>query len=93
MGKKKRNTRYTAAQRKAYYMGYGVGLVEKNNKDLSDEFGFMVDDRMGAGQRPDLCESARKGYFDAKKQNRSAPPFSKGFKRYPVTDNAWLGKK
>ena len=74
---KKKQKRYTAAQRKAYYMGYGAGIVEMNDKTASDNFCFMVDERMGAGQRPDLCESARKGYFDAKKQNRSARRFQK----------------
>ena len=88
MAKTKNRKRYTSAQRKAYYMGYGVGLVEHGNV-ASPEFSSMIDERMGHGQRKDLCDSARKGYFDAK-NNQYAPPFSKGCKRYPVSVKEWL---
>ena len=50
----------------------------------------MVDERMGAGQRKDLCASAKAGYWKAKEENKAAPPFSTGYKHYPVTDKAWF---
>ena len=84
----KRKSKYNASQRKAYYMGYGAGIVERNSNIASREFSTMVDESFG--QRNDLCSSAKAGYWAAKKENKAAPPFSIGYKRYPVTDKVWF---
>lgn len=43
----KRKSKYNASQRKAYYMGYGAGIVERNSNIASREFSTMVDESFG----------------------------------------------
>ena len=72
MSKKK----YSHYEKRAYWMGYGAGLSGGDGSRL-------IDERRGQGQRKDLCQSARAGYADGKR-NDMFVPFSFGHKRYPV---------
>lgn len=76
--------KYSSSQKKAYYMGYGAGM----SKDEA-VFDTLTDERQGLGQRSDLCESARKGYLEGKK-NRYGNPFAVGYKKYPVSTKRLL---
>ena len=81
MAKKK----YSYNEKKAYYIGYGMGLVSNSPSD------DVVDTRMGKGQHVNLCNSAKKGFHDGKK-NRKAVAFEKGYKKYPVSIEQYLKK-
>ena len=81
MSKKK----YSHYEKRAYWMGYGAGIC---NGDAT----YAMDTRMGAGQREDLCNSMRKGFFAGKK-NSYSNPFEKGFKRYPVPLKVYIASE
>ena len=81
----KKNLKYSYNEKKAYYIGYGIGLV-------SDEaYSNAVDSRMGSGQKSELCNSAKKGFIAGKK-NRHVPVFEKGYKKYPISRQDYLKK-
>ena len=61
--------KYTYAQKKAYYMGYGAGLCRTPSSQLDP----ILDCRRGLGQDPVLCLSARAGYSAGKKDHFRVP--------------------
>lgn len=91
----KRRSKYSADQRKAYYMGYGFGIAtkyfdEKRNPDA--EIGIITDSRqglVGVGQRSDLCASMRNGYAVGKK-NQFSLHFDGTKKKFPVSMKEYL---
>lgn len=85
-----KSSKFSSDQKKAYFIGLGAGMVEKHSRGMSDAFTNIIDSRQGIGQRKDLCDSARKGYFTGKEKYGGAPPFSVGYKNYPVSDSTWL---
>lgn len=84
----KARKRYSAAEKKAYWIGYGAGA---NSKSWLDFDPSLHDKRQGRGQRDDLCRSAQAG-FDAGLKNRNSVHFAKGFKKYPVSHKDWIEK-
>ena len=72
---KPRKKGYSAAERKAYYMGLGVGMC--GVRPDSDEVLDLIDPRQGLGQRKDLCASARAGLIEGYKHMTDLPPFGK----------------
>jgi hypothetical protein len=84
---KKAKRKYSSSQQKAYYMGYGAAVAGVKPNEL-----YFLDPRQGAGQRKDLCDSARAGYFDGKGKGADVP-FAIGYKRYPVSKKAWYSHK
>ena len=83
MSKKKKN-RYSHNEKKAYFIGYGMGLISNDSNIPS-----CLDHNYGAGQNKKLISSASKGFFDGKK-NKYSVPFEKGFNKYPVSLHAYL---
>ena len=77
--------RFSGAQKKAYWMGYGAGIT-------GGDVTYAADPRQGRGQRKDLCDSMRAGYFDGR-QNRRAVPFHLGHKRYPISSKVYYKEK
>lgn len=77
--------KYSNAQKRAYWMGYGAGI---SDGDASEH----IDVRQSKGQRKDLCDSMRAGFYDGKKNRRSVP-FEVGHRRYPVSLNAYRKTK
>lgn len=73
---------YSAAERKAYYMGLGAGMC--GVKADSDKAVDLIDSRQGRGQRKDLCASAKAGLFEGYKHRNDMPPFGK---------DGWLQKR
>lgn len=86
----KKSSKYSADQKKAFFMGLGAGIAERGRNQPSDNLIDMLDSRMGEGQRKDLCDSALKGYFEGKKNYSLSPVFALGFKKYPVSHSAYI---
>lgn len=74
MAKRKRN-KYSALERKAYWVGVGAGI---SGGDISS----LIDTRLGTGQNEKLCASARKGIVFGRK-NRFGVPFDQD-KKYSI---------
>lgn len=83
----KKSKRYSVSERRAYWIGYGAGIVGEGRSSSS-----LTDNRLGRGQVENLCKSARKGLFAGKK-NAYSTHFEKGFKRYPVSLAKYLNRK
>ena len=76
----KRKNKYTAAERRAYNIGYGAGLCGVKMTDMSAI--PLVDSRQGLGQDPHLISMCRKGMMKGNKDKISAVPFERrNFKR------------
>ena len=85
----KRRFKYSVDQKKAYYMGYGIGTVSgRVGVGGEDKVDFAIhtlcDPRQGSGQRKDLCDSMFNGYEKGKK-NRNSVHFDKTKKKFPVS--------
>lgn len=75
--------KYSFNEKKAYYIGYGMGL----SSDYADD--NVIDARQGRGQHASLCLSAYEGFKKGKK-NRHVPIFEKGHKKYPLSRKQYL---
>ncbi len=91
--KTKNKKRYSNAEKKAYWMGVGAGVVNKNSSnDSSVEYTTRICKGFGNEQHPHLVSAFKKGYSYGK-EKVEVQPFIKGYNYYPLERMVWLGHK
>lgn len=66
-----KKTKYTSAEKKAYYMGYGLGVADRNNEVPEKALDNLLVVR--AGRSKDLVDSSVAGYWAARKKRNNRP--------------------
>ena len=91
--KAKNKKRYTHAEKKAYWMGVGAGVINKDDA-MNRRVAHTMDDCKGCAneQHSHLVGAFRKGYFYGK-EKVDRQPFIKGYNFYPLETLVWLGHK
>ena len=74
--KTKNKKRYSNAEKKAYWMGVGAGVVNKNSSnDYSVEYTTRICKGSGNEQHPHLVSAFKKGYSYGKEKEEAYSPF------------------
>ena len=66
----KKRVRYTSAQRKAYYMGYGLGVADRDNEVPIKELDKLLS--VDSGNSRALVDSSTAGFWAAKNYKKNA---------------------
>lgn len=62
----KKRVRYTSAQKKAYYMGYGLGIADRDNEIPEKALDKLLD--VKSGRSKNLVNSSVAGYWAGRKK-------------------------